>query len=257
MKIISWNVNGLRAVYKRNFAAQLERIDADIVCLQEIKIDEGGLSSGLFSAHPFEIPGYNTYFNPAAKKGYSGVAVYAKDKPIVAQNRLGIERFDGEGRILELQYPDFTVINIYVPHGGRKKENLEYKLDVYGKLFRHLKNVDGKPTILAGDLNVAHKEADLARPKENINNTMFTAEERKQIDKLIGLDFVDSFRKFHQEGGRYTWWPYRNDARERNLGWRIDYIFVSGSLAKNLTDAFMLADVNGSDHCPIGIELKI
>lgn len=249
MKIISWNVNGLRAVYKRNFLDWLKNIDADIICLQEIKLQKNNLPDDLAN-----IKNYNSYFNFAEKKGYSGVAVYSKQKSLKAEYKLGIKRFDNEGRMIKLEFPRFILINIYIPHGGRQKEKLDYKLDVYKYFLKYLKKIKNKKIILVGDFNIAHREIDLARPKQNQNNIMFTPEERKQIDKMIDFGFIDSFRKLNKEGGHYTWWPYFANARERNLGWRIDYAFVSKRL--KLKDAFILEKVKGSDHCPVGIELK-
>lgn len=268
MKIISWNVNGLRAIWPRNFSGWLKDTQPDILCLQEIK------------AQPEHIPveltqskDYHLYLNSAQKKGYAGVAVYSKIKPQKVNNIIGLERFDSEGRFLELHFPGFILINLYLPHGGRQKENMGYKLEVYDWLLKYLKKflrrsgrspdlrryvgASGKNRniILIGDFNIAHTELDLARPKDNINNTMFTPQERQQLDKLESLRFIDTFRKMHQRGGYYTWWPYWGNARQRNLGWRLDYIFISKSLSSQLKKAFILTDIPGSDHCPMGIEL--
>jgi exodeoxyribonuclease-3 len=250
MKIISWNINGIRAIYTKNFLDWFLTTKADIVCLQEIKAQEGQIPDDLL-----KIQDYYFYFNQAIKKGYSGVAVYTKQKPLKVKYKLGLKRFDEEGRLLQLEYPDFILINLYLPHGGRQKENLEYKLEVYDYLIRYLKSIQNKNIILAGDFNIAHQDIDLARPDENRDNIMFTSEERQQIDKIINSGFLDTFRQFHQEGGYYTWWPYMFHARERNLGWRIDYIFISKELTKNLKDAFIFSKITGSDHCPIGIEI--
>jgi exodeoxyribonuclease-3 len=252
MKIISWNVNGLRAVYKRNFLEWFKKTNADIVCLQEIKAQIQTLSQDLI-----KVNNYHSYFNFADKKGYSGVAIYTKEKPIRTRMKLELKRFDKEGRILELKYPKFSILNTYLPHGGRQKENLKYKLEVYGHFLDYLKAVKNKKLILIGDFNIAHKEIDLARPKQNKNNIMFTMEERKQINEITEFGFTDTFRKFHKEGGNYTWWPYFASARIRNLGWRIDYIFTSAQLTNAVKRAFILKNVKGSDHCPIGIEIKI
>lgn len=250
MKIVSWNVNGLRAVYKRNFLPWFEEINADIVCLQEVKTQLPQIPPDLINPR-----NYQSYFSLALKKGYAGVAVYARKKPLKSEQELNFSRFDQEGRILRLDYPDFTLINLYLPHGGRKKENLSYKLEVYDLLLDYLEKIKDKNVILIGDFNIAHKEIDLARPKQNQKNIMFTPEERGRIDKIVDLGFVDSFRKFHQEGGNYTWWPYFANARERNLGWRLDYIFTSKSLTPKLKNSFILGEVKGSDHCPVGIEI--
>lgn len=250
MKILSWNVNGLRAVYKRNFLKWLLESRADIVCLQEIKAQKEQLPHDLIKPEK-----YLAYFNPAFKKGYSGVLVYTKKEPLKVECETGIKRFDQEGRMLILKYPNFNLINLYLPHGGRQKENLDYKLGVYKYLLNYLRKTKNKPLILTGDFNIAHKEVDLERPKGNKNNIMFTPKEREQIDKIIELGFTDTFRKFYKKSGHYTWWPYFANARERNLGWRIDYIFISKILTKKLKKAFILNKVMGSDHCPTGIEL--
>lgn len=250
MKVISWNVNGLRAVYKRNFLKWVKSVDADFICLQEIKAQKDKLPQELLS-----INKYHVFFNFAKKPGYSGVAIYARQKPKKAEYKLGLKRFDDEGRIIALKYPSFTLINLYLPHGGRGKENLGYKLEVYKFLAEYLKKLKDKKIILIGDFNVAREEIDLARPKQNKNNIMFTPEERGQLDEIVKLGFMDTFRMFHQEGSWYTWWPYFANARARNLGWRIDYCFTSKSLAPKVKKAFILSDVIGSDHCPVGIDI--
>ena len=250
MKIISWNVNGLRAVYKRNFLKWLANTNADIVCLQEIKAQPNQLMPSLIKPKD-----YYSYFNSAIRKGYGGVAVYAREKPLKVERTLGMKRFDQEERILKLEYPDFILINLYLPHGGRQKENLDYKLEVYHYLLDYLKKIKKKGIVLTGDFNISHKEIDLERPKQNQNNIMFTLEERKQIDEIINLGFTDTFRRFYKGGGYYTWWPYSFNARGRNLGWRIDYVFTSKTLTPKLKNAFILNKVTGSDHCPIGIEI--
>lgn len=250
MKIISWNVNGLRAVYKKGFLEWLAETDADIVCLQEVRSQPEELHFELVNH-----PNYHVFFNPAAKKGYAGVAVYAKKKPERIERVLGFKRFDKEGRILRLEYPEFILINLYMPHGDRTKKNLSYKLECYGQLLKKLGITKHKKVLVIGDFNVAHKEIDLARPKQNQKNTMFTPEERNQLDSIIKLGFMDTFRKFHKEGGNYTWWSYFANARSRNLGWRIDYAFISKPLAPKLKSAFILKNVPGSDHCPIGLEI--
>ncbi len=250
MKILSYNVNGIRAACRKGFFEWFIKAKADIVCLQEVKAQREQLPVGLDSPQ-----GYYSYFNFAVKKGYSGLAIYSKKKPIRIFNKLGIEKFDQEGRMLALEYPNFTLINFYLPHGGRQKENLDYKLESYGRILRYLNKLKNKEFILIGDFNIAHQEVDLARPKENKNNIMFTQEERKQIDGILNLGFVDTFRKKNQETGNYTWWPYAFNARERNVGWRIDYAFISSKIASNLKNAFISRGVNMSDHCPIGLEI--
>ena len=248
MKIISWNINGIRSA-DEDFLDFINKENPDILCLQEIKASPEQLEPKLK-----KIKGYFSYFNSAEKKGYSGVAVYTKEEPISEEHNLDIERFDKEGRIIKMDFSDFILINIYLPHGGRQKENLNYKLEVYSYLLDYLEKIKDKKVIIIGDFNIAHEEIDLARPKQNKNNTMFTEEERKQIDKLIESGFVDTFRKFHPTEEKYTWWPYFADARARNLGWRIDYVFVSDSLIPKIKKSFILSEIKGSDHCPIGIE---
>jgi len=250
MKIISWNVNGIRAVYKKNFLRWFTKSNADVVCLQEIRVQKGQIPKD--SIKPKK---YYSYFNFAEKKGYSGVAVYTKKKPISVETSLGFKRFDKEGRILKLKFRDFILINLYFPRGAHDKRNLNYKLKVYKYLINYLKKTKNKNIILVGDFNIAHKEIDLARPKDNKNNIMFTSEERKQIDRIIDLGFMDTFRKFNKKPDNYTWWSYKFNARKRNIGWRLDYVFTSMSLTPKLKNAFILNKVTGSDHCPIGIEI--
>lgn len=249
MKIISWNVNGIRSAYGKGFLKSIKKINPDIICLQEIKAQKDKIPEELIN-----LRGYYTYFNPAEKNGYAGTAVFTKEKPIKVSCKIGFKRLDNEGRFLKLEYKNFILLNLYLPHGGRQKENLDYKLKVYQHLLKYLKKIKDKNIILAGDFNVAHSETDLARPKQNKKNTMFTSEEREQISKLIKIKFTDTFRKFNKDGGNYTWWPYMANARKRNLGWRIDYIFTSEKITKKSGNAFILNKVLGSDHCPIGLE---
>lgn len=248
-KIVSWNVNGLRAVYKKGLLNWVEKVKPDIFCLQEIKAQREDLPSRVA-----EVEGYYSFFNSGKKRGHSGVAVYTREKPIEVSMNIGFERFDEEGRFVLLRFGDFSLINVYLPHGGRKKENLDYKISVYSRLLDFLSTVKGDNLVLVGDFNIAHEDIDLARPQQNKDNIMFTPEERKQIDEIIGVGFVDSFRSFNPKGGNYTWFSYRRDAKERGLGWRIDYAFVSKFFANRLRDAFILREVSlGSDHCPIGV----
>jgi exodeoxyribonuclease-3 len=252
MNIFSWNINGLKSILKCNFLDWIKISKADIVCLQEIKMRLDEMKATLLKPKDFFF-----YFNCGKRKGMWGVGVLTKEKPKKVKAKIGSERFDNEGRFLELKYPQFTLINFYAPHGGRKKENLNYKFEVYKEFLKYLKERKSENLIIAGDFNIAHKEIDLARPKENENNTMFTLKEREQIDKIIKLGFVDTFRYFHKDGGNYTWWPYSFNGKKRNLGWRIDYIFVSKSLVPKLKNAFIMKEVESSDHCPIGIEFFI
>jgi len=263
MKIISWNVNGLRAVHKKGFLSWLKKSGADVVCLQEIKAQMDKIPAELINP-----AGYFSFYNPAVKPGYSGTAIFTKQRPLKVITKIGFEQFDNEGRMLRLDYPDFILINFYLPHGGRSKENLGYKLEVYKHLFRYLKNLDSRRSlprtairggndrgvVLVGDFNIAHEEIDLARPKDNKNNIMFTPQERAQIDKLIKIGFIDTFRQLHPGEKKYTWWPYFANARARDLGWRIDYTFVSKKLVSKLKRAEILTDILGSDHCPIRVD---
>ncbi|MBU2591843.1 MAG: exodeoxyribonuclease III [Patescibacteria group bacterium] len=259
MKIVSWNVNGLRSVYKKesvyqknDFFQWLKILNADIICFQEIKARQDQLPFDLINVH-----GCHFYLNSSERPGYGGVAVYTKQEPVSIEKKIGWQKFDSEGRLLILKYPKFVLLNLYIPHGGRGKENLDYKLEVYRVLINRLEDFEKKEIILVGDFNVAREEIDLARPKDNQNNIMFTLEERKSFGELIDSGFDDSFRKFNKKGGNYSWWPYFNNARERNIGWRIDYIFTSKKLTPKLKNAFILKDVSGSDHCPVGVEMKI
>ncbi len=252
MKIITWNVNGLRSVYRKNFLAWLKQEKPDIVCLQEIKVSQKDLPNELKN-----IKGYFAYFSHAQKPGYSGCGIYTKIKPQKIEYKIGNKKIDNQGRFIRCDFSKFILINLYLPHGGREKQNLNFKLETYKTLFAYLKKIKSKkPIILAGDFNVAHTEIDLARPKQNQNNIMFTLAERKMIDRLIVFNFVDTFRKFNQGLGYYTWWPYRFGAREKNLGWRIDYIFISQKSISKVKKAFIKNKILGSDHCPSGIEIQ-
>lgn len=255
MKIITFNVNGIRSAYRKGLSDWIKRENPDVLCFQEVKSQELPSNLSLFETNLHDI--YYASFNPAKKKGYSGVLVYSKIKPTNTSDRLGLERFDSEGRILAVEFNNFTLVNLYLPHGGRKKENLRYKLYVYDQLVRWLDKIKDRNVILTGDFNVAHKEIDLARPNQNKNNIMFTPEERSRLDKIINLGFVDTFRKFNEDGGNYTWWPYLKSARDKNIGWRLDYIFASKQLVPKLNSGFILKDIFLSDHCPTGIEVNL
>jgi exodeoxyribonuclease III len=253
IKIISWNVNGIRAVYKKGFLDWVKKEKPDILCIQETKAHEEQLSEDLKN-----IVGYHSYFCSGERKGYSGVATYTKDEPVSIKRGFGLNEFDNEGRILITEHPDFHLFNIYFPNGKASPERLKYKMDFYDAFFKYAKKLtkQGKKVIVCGDVNTAHKEIDIARPKENEKISGFLPEERAWIDKLIENDFVDTFRMFNQEPKNYTWWDMVTRARERNVGWRIDYFFVSDNMKDQIKDAFILSDVMGSDHCPIGI-LKV
>ncbi|MGH7198858.1 MAG: exodeoxyribonuclease III [Candidatus Omnitrophota bacterium] len=254
LKILSWNVNGLRAVLKKGFLEWIKKESPDIICFQEIKVQVPQLPPELH--YP---AGYHAYWNPAKRPGYSGVAVYTKQKPLSVKTSFGVSRFDDEGRHLEVEYDDFTLFNIYFPNGKRDGERLRYKLDYYDAILRRLSKLrkKGKKLVVCGDYNTAHKAIDLARPKENQNVSGFLPEEREWMDRLEADGFLDSFRLFNRDPGHYTWWDTLSRARERNVGWRIDYHFISENLRPALKDAFILPEVMGSDHCPVGVLLKL
>jgi len=249
MKIVAWNVNGLRAVYKKGFLSSLKQINPDIIGLQEVKVKKNQIPQRLV-----QIPGYQLVFNSAKRAGYSGTAVYTKIEPNSINKTLGLKRFDDEGRLIELVFKDFILMNLYLPNGGRQKQDMDYKLKAYDRIFEYIK--ERKKLILIGDFNIAHKEIDLARPKANKNSTGFTPEERKRIDRLLALGLEDTFRIFNKERGNYSFWAYFAKSRERNIGWRIDYCFVSRDLVKSVKKAFILTGVLGSDHCPVGVKLS-
>lgn len=254
LKLISWNVNGIRAVYKKGFYQWFASEKPDILCLQETKA-----TSDQFPDELQNVEGYSAYFAEAEKKGYSGVALYSKLKPEKIETGFGIQRFDTEGRILIAYYDAFVLYNIYFPNGKASKERLQYKMEFYDAFLEHAENLrkKGKSIVMCGDVNTAHTEIDLARPKENENVSGFLPEERAWIDKLIAQGYTDTFRLFIKDGGHYSWWDYKTKARERNIGWRIDYFFVSNDLVPKVKDAFILDKVEGSDHCPVGIILEV
>ncbi len=251
MRVISWNVCGLRSAYEKGFSDELKRIDADLICLQEIR------ASGVALPLDLAALGYQAYPNPSRRRGFHGTAVMARLRPLRVSRSLGHPRFDSEGRFMMWDFPDFVLINVYMPHGGRGKRDMGYKLEAYDALLEYLSGLSSANIILAGDFNVARESIDLARPRENVNNTMFMPAERGRLAKLIELGFVDSFREFCRGEGHYTRWPRSYGARKRNLGWRIDHIFVSQALKDRLWDAFILPEVRGSDHCPVGVDVEI
>ncbi len=252
IRILSWNVNGIRAAYKKGFLDWLKKEQPDILCIQETKAHPEQLSDELLN-----VEGYHSYFSSAVKKGYSGVAIYSKLEPKSIKNGFGIEKFDSEGRILIAEYANFTLFNIYYPNGKARQERLDYKMEFYDAFLKYVDRLKkkGKNIIVCGDVNTAHKEIDIARPKENEKISGFLPMEREWIDKFLSHGYLDTFRMFNQEPDNYTWWDQITRARERNVGWRIDYFYISESLKKKIKDAFILSDVMGSDHCPIGIEI--
>lgn len=249
MKLISWNVNGLRACVKKGFMEFFEKVDADIFCLQETKLQEGQID--------LDLDGYYQYWNYAEKKGYSGTAVFTKIEPISVQYGLDIEEHDKEGRVITLEYEDFYLVNVYTPNSQRDLARLDYRMKWEEDFKDYLKSLEvKKPIILCGDLNVAHKEIDLKNPSTNRRNAGFTDEEREKMTILIESGFVDSFRHFYPDKeDAYTWWSYMRQARDRNVGWRIDYFMVSQALLGRIKSAGIHADILGSDHCPVELVL--
>ncbi len=253
MRIISWNVNGIRAAIRKDFFDWYEKDDPDIVCLQEVKARREQLDGQLNS-----LSNRHIYWNAAEKAGYSGVAVFSKTEPLSIEKGFGIEEFDCEGRVLLLEYEQFYLYNIYFPNGQRDQERLDYKLRFYDAYLDKIEGLreTGKAVITCGDYNTAHKEIDLKNPKANSKTSGFLPIEREWMDKLIAKGFTDTFRMFNEEPGQYTWWTYRFGARGRNVGWRIDYFFIDKEHQNAVKDAFIQMKVMGSDHCPLGIELE-
>lgn len=250
LKLISWNVNGLRAVVKKDFIETFNTLNADIFSVQETKLHQDQID--------LELPGYHQYFFDAIRKGYSGTAVFTKEEPINVTRGLGIEDLDTEGRTLTLEFPKFYLINSYSPNSQQELKRLDFKLSYNDALHDYMKKLsEKKPVILCGDLNVAHKEIDLKNDKTNHHNPGFSDEERQKFTELLDDGFVDSFRYLHPEEVKYSWWSYRFNARKNNSGWRIDYFVVSEN-GKNMIDkAEILNDIYGSDHCPIELDLNL
>jgi exodeoxyribonuclease-3 len=252
-RLISWNVNGIRAIYKKGFLEWFKSVNPDILSLQETKAHPDQLVDELKN-----VDGYKSYFSAAEKKGYSGVVTYTRHKPVSVKPGIGIQKFDSEGRFIITEFEDFTLFNIYFPNGKASAERLQYKMDFYDAFLKHCKKLikQNKKVVVCGDVNTAHKEIDLARPKENSQTSGFLIEEREWIDKFLSAGFIDTFRLFNQEPEQYTWWDMVTRARERNVGWRIDYFYASENLKKNIVSAAIHSTVMGSDHCPIELELK-
>ena len=250
MKLISWNVNGLRAVLRKNFLEFLKAEKPDVLCLQETKCTPDQVEQ-LWSAR------YATYWNCADKKGYSGTALFTKSRPLQVTPHLGMTEHDQEGRVLTAEFADFFLVNVYVPNSKRELTRLAYRQQWDRDFLRFLKRLEErKPVICCGDLNVAHQEIDLANPKANVHNHGFTPEERAGFTAFVNAGFLDTFREFEKGGGHYTWWSPMSGARARNVGWRLDYFLLSAALRPRLQRAFIRPAVVGSDHCPVGIELK-
>jgi len=254
MRILSWNINGIRAAEKKGLYKWFKKESPDILCLQEIKAIPEQVPP-----HLTNPPEYYTFWNSAEKKGYSGVVTYTKEKPREVKKGFGIEKFDSEGRILITEYSSFVLFNIYFPNGKKNQERLDYKLDFYDTFLAFADNLKAirKNIVVCGDFNTAHKEIDLARPKENEHISGFLPVERSWIDTFIDHGYVDTFRNFNQKPDQYSWWDLKTRARERNVGWRIDYFFVNKEFLPHIKNAFIMQDVMGSDHCPVGIEIEI
>lgn len=255
MKIVSWNVNGLRAIAKKTFFSDLELLGTDILCLQETKAQDNQVAEALKPLNDYYI-----YSNSAERPGYSGTAVISKNKPLNVTRGINIKEHDTEGRVLCLELDTFFLVNVYVPNSGSELNRLVYRQDWDNSFFNYLKDLESiKPVIVCGDLNVAHKPVDLAHPKANYNKTAgYMQEEIDGMDRLTGGGLADTFRRLYpDQTARYSWWSYRAGARSKNIGWRIDYFLVSESLLPSINNAFILEDITGSDHCPVGIELKL
>lgn len=250
MKLISWNVNGLRACVEKGFLSFFQEADADIFCIQESKLSEGQIS--------LDLPGYYQYWNYAEKKGYSGTALFSKEEPLAVTTGIGIEEHDKEGRVITAEYPAFYVVTVYTPNAQRELTRLAYRLTWEEAFLAYLKKLEEKkPVIFCGDLNVAHKEIDLKNPKSNRKNAGFTDEERGCFTRLLESGFTDTFRYFYPElTGAYSWWSYMFKAREKNAGWRIDYFVVSDCLRDRLQSAAIHSEVLGSDHCPVELVIQ-
>lgn len=251
MKLISWNVNGLRACVQKNFMEAFQALDADMVCLQETKLQEGQID--------LQLDGYYQYWNYAEKKGYSGTAIFTRREPLGVTYGIGVEEHDHEGRVITLEYPDYYMITVYVPNSQNELARLPYRMRWEDAFLTYLKKLEEtKPVIFCGDLNVAHKEIDLKNPKTNRKNAGFTDEERACFTRLTESGFIDTFRYFYpDQTDIYSWWSYRFSARAKNAGWRIDYFCVSESLKNKLQDAKIHTDILGSDHCPVELDIDL
>ena len=249
MKLISWNVNGIRACVGKGFLDYFKEADADVFCIQETKMQAGQLE--------LDLEGYEQYWNYAQRKGYSGTAIFTKKKPLSVSYGIGIEEHDTEGRVITLEFEDFYMITVYTPNSQNELARLDYRMEWEDAFLSYLKKLEeNKPVIICGDLNVAHQEIDLKNPKTNRKNAGFTDEERGKFQTLLDNGFIDTFRYFYpDQTGIYSWWSYRFQARAKNAGWRIDYFLVSDSLKDRLTDAKIHTDVMGSDHCPVELDI--
>lgn len=250
MKLISWNVNGLRACVSKGFLDYFNEVDADIFCIQESKLQEGQID--------LDLPSYHQYWNYAEKKGYSGTAIFTKEKPLSVFYGIDIEEHDKEGRVITLEFQDYYVVTVYTPNSKQELERLDYRMQWEDDFRAYLKKLEkNKPVIVCGDLNVAHKDIDLKNPKTNVKNAGFTPEEREKFTTLLDSGFIDTYRYFYRDKeGTYSWWSYRFNARKNNAGWRIDYFCVSETLKNRLVSADIHTEVMGSDHCPVELVIK-
>lgn len=253
IKIISWNINGIRAAHKKGLIDFIIKHDADIYCFQETKASKNQLPEELLN-----IKGYKAYFSSPVKKGYSGAGIYSRIKPKKVFYDVGVLEFDNEGRMIGLEFDNTILLNVYFPNGGSSPERLAYKMRFYEFFLGFIDKYRdfGKNIIFCGDVNTAHKEIDIARPKANKNNTGFLPQERAWIDRLVDSGYVDTFRMFDKGPGNYTWWDYKTRARERNVGWRLDYFFISSTFINNIDDSYILNKIMGSDHCPVVLEIN-
>lgn len=249
MKLISWNVNGIRAALNKGFTDFFKCIDADIFCVQETKMQEGQAD--------ISFEGYNMYWNSAEKKGYSGTAIFTKVKPLSVNYGIGIDEHDNEGRVITLEFNDFYIVNIYTPNSKRELERLDYRMVWEEEIKKYIKKLDeSKPVIVCGDLNVAHKEIDIKNAKSNRRSAGFTDEEREKMTLFLNDGFTDTFRYVYPDKeDAYSWWSYMGNARAKNVGWRIDYFIVSNTIKEKIKDAYIYPEVMGSDHCPVGLEI--
>lgn len=250
MKLVTWNVNGLRACLKKGFVESMLALEADMICLQETKMERGQAE--------VDLPGYFEYWNSAEKKGYSGTAIFTKEEPLSAAYGMDVDKHDHEGRLITLEYPEFYLVNCYTPNAQDGLARIDYRMEWEDDLLDYLQSLDKtKPVIYCGDLNVAHREIDLKNPKTNRNNAGFSDQERGKIDRLFHSGFTDAFRHLYPDKeGAYSWWSYRFNARANNAGWRIDYFVVSDRLKDRVEDVVIHADITGSDHCPVSIKLR-
>lgn len=251
MKLVSWNVNGIRACVNKGFKDFFEKINADIFCIQETKCQPDQIE--------LEFEGYKSYWNSAQKKGYSGTAIFTKIEPLTVKYGIGIEEHDKEGRVITLEYEKFYIVNIYTPNSKRELERLDYRQEWEDEIRKYLLKLNqSKPVIMCGDLNVAHKEIDLKNPKTNHKSAGFTDEERNKMTELLKAGFIDTYRYLYPDKENvYTWWSYMRKAREKNVGWRIDYFIVSNDIKNKIKEAKIDEDVMGSDHCPVELEIEI